>query len=80
MVHQFTCVSSPIWTFLINSANGLHSKFHLTQSVHKLYNFFCDRMTGDVSNKMLSFVTEKGFSEQRAWNECSVELVNAAKV
>lgn len=29
---------------------------------------------------MLILITEKGLSEHKAWNECSVDLITTAKV
>lgn len=33
----------------------------------------------EISNKMINLVSENDFSEQNAWNESSVQLVNVAK-
>jgi hypothetical protein len=34
----------------------------------------------EISNKMINLVSENDFSEQNAWNESSVQLVNVAKL
>lgn len=43
---------------------------------YKLY----DESMGEISNKMLYLITEKGFGHFQAWNETSVQLINLAQV
>lgn len=38
-----------------------------------------EQLLAEVSSKLLALVTERGFGEQQAWNECSVDLITTAK-
>lgn len=35
---------------------------------------------GEISEKMFNLIKGNGLSEYQAWNECTVQLVNIAKV
>lgn len=57
--------------------SSLYKRFSEYFEVHyRLY----DEMMSEITNKMIHLITEKGFTKFQAWNETSVQLINAARI
>ena len=58
-------------------SNGLYAKFKPYFTVFfQLY----EESIGEITEKILRLIREEGLAELEAWNQCSVQLISAARV
>ncbi|CAF0808334.1 unnamed protein product [Brachionus calyciflorus] len=71
---------SPHLEFSFQSELKKSSLYKFFQAYFDIYHTLYDQLISEISGRMFSLVNETGLTEYQAWNECTVQLVQIAKL